>query len=149
MSASWLCEKHSWSCFSALFWAWNWKSSYKVWGCESTFCGSNRHVSMREGLFFPSCLTWTEVFTYILMLQNTEKIQCELADPDGKTDMTLNLKKGCSCVQSEGSLTNLHNHINFRKLKAFSSSHSDTFTLNTGLWVIASSHDKEYVNVNA
>lgn len=28
------------------------ESSFKVWGCESTFSGLNKHVSIGEGIFF-------------------------------------------------------------------------------------------------
>lgn len=44
--------------------------------------------------FFFSCVSRGKRFWHIFMvLQNTDKIQSELAAPDGKTDSTLSLKK--------------------------------------------------------
>lgn len=48
------------------------ESSFKVWGCESTFCGLNEYVSMTEGLF--SCVSHEKRFSVIFSCCNTLQI---------------------------------------------------------------------------
>lgn len=102
-------EKNVKSWFSVLFWAWNWESSVEVWGCESTFCGLNEHVSMREGLF--SRASRGTRFSLICWCCNSlqmygVKSQTEMSE----ADLTLNLGKGYSFVHSGGLKANDTTH---------------------------------------